>query len=82
MLNADYAKGFLNYRLKYCWPKVDLRFLVGLLLVDRKLPQPNELEWEMKKKTGAASGGPTKNLGATAHPAPLTIASCLGYLQL
>ena len=43
------ARGFLNYRLKYCWPKVFYCIC-----------QPNELEREtMKKKLGC----PSKNLG-------------------
>ena len=32
--------------------------------------QPNEFERENKKKLGGPSRGPTKNLGAMAHPAP------------
>jgi len=37
-------RGFLNYRLKYCWPKVIYCTC-----------QRNELEREIKKKTGADS---------------------------
>jgi len=36
------ARRFLNYRLKYYWPKVIYCIC-----------QPNELEREIKKKTGA-----------------------------
>ena len=51
----------LNYRLKYCWPKVI--YFIYL---------PNELEREMKKKTGGAS----KNLaGPWPTQAPLSIAT-------
>jgi len=44
------ARGFMNYRLKYCWPKV-IYFIC----------QPNELKQEIKTKTGGVnqkSGGP------------------------
>jgi len=37
------ARGFLNYRSKYCWPKVIYCIC-----------QPNELWREIKKKTGRA----------------------------
>jgi len=40
------ATGFLNYRLKYCWPKV-----ISCIC------QPNELKREIKKKTGGQTGG-------------------------
>jgi len=45
------AKGFVNYRLKYCWPKVFYCIW-----------QPNDLEREIKKKTGGANRGPSKIL--------------------
>ena len=44
------AREFLNYRFKYCWPKV-IYFIC----------QPNELKQEIKKKTGGVNlkyGGP------------------------
>ena len=51
------ARGFLNYRLKYCWPKVFCcmsRFWMG--------------DYE---KTGGANRGPSKNLGGGhCHPGP------------
>ena len=50
------ARGFLNYGLKYCWPKVFYCIC-----------QPNELEQEIMKKLG---GGQAKIWGAMAHPAP------------
>jgi len=40
------ATGFLNYCLKYCWPKVF-----------SCICQPNELKREIKKKTGGQTGG-------------------------
>jgi len=40
------ATGFLNYRLKYCWPKA-----ISCIC------QPNELKREIKKKTGGQIGG-------------------------
>jgi len=49
------ARGLLNYRLKYCWPKVIYCIC-----------QPNELEREIKKK----SGGESKNLGGHGPPRP------------
>jgi len=49
------ARGFLNYRLKYCLPKVI--FCVC---------EPNELKRKIKKKTG----GQAKICGAMAHPGP------------
>jgi len=49
------ARGLLNYRLKYCWPKVIYC-----------IRQPNELERETTKKTGGAS----KNLGGYGPPRP------------
>ena len=54
------ARGFLNYCLKYCWPK-----LIYCIC------QPNELEREIKKKLGGGNRGPSKNLGeAWATQAP------------
>ena len=50
------ARGLLNYRLKYCWPEVIY-----------SICQPNELEREIKKKTG----GPSKILGPWPTQAPL-----------
>jgi len=44
------ARGFLNYRLKYCWPKV----IHGIC-------QSNELKRQIKEKLGAKQGS-TKNL--------------------
>jgi len=59
-LNAGKTRGFLNYRLKFCWPKV--------IYCTR---QPNKLEWEIKKKTGGAKQGANqKSGGAMAHPGP------------
>jgi len=46
------ARGLLNYRLKYCLPKVVYCIC-----------QPKELEREIKKKLGEPSRGPSKNLG-------------------
>jgi len=60
------ARGFLRYRLKYCWPKVI-----------HCICQPNELEREIKKKTRGPSRGPSKNMGVIAHPAPLRIATAV-----
>jgi len=45
-------RGFLNYRLKYCWPTVIYWIC-----------QTNELEREIKKKLGRPNRGPSKNLG-------------------
>jgi len=54
------ATGFLNYRLKYCWPKV-ICFIC----------QPNELKWEIKKKTGDSKQGVSQKSGrAMAHQVP------------
>jgi len=54
------ARGFLNYRLKYCWSKVFYCIC-----------QPNELEREIMKKTGGAKqGAKRKPRGAMAHLAP------------
>jgi len=54
------ARGLLNYRLKYCWPKVIYCIC-----------QPNELEQEIKKKTGGAKqGAKQKSGGPMAHPGP------------
>jgi len=46
------ARGFLNYRLKYCWPK--LTYCIC---------QPNELEQENKKKTRGAKQGAKQKSG-------------------
>jgi len=52
------ARGFLNYRLKYCWPKVIYCIC-----------QPNELKREIKKKLeGAKQGANQKSRGAMAYP--------------
>jgi len=61
------ARGFLNYRLKYCWLKV---------ICCRPTCQPNELEWETKKKTGGVKQE-TKEIsgGDMAHPGSLRIAT-------
>jgi len=49
----------VNHRLKYCWLKI-----IGCIC-------QHELEREIKHKTGALNGGPTKNLGGgMAHPGP------------
>ena len=53
------ARGFLNYRLKYCWSK-DIYCTC----------QPNELEREIKKNWEAKQGAKQKYGEATAHPAP------------
>jgi len=50
------ATGLLNYRLKYCWPKVTYCIC-----------QPNELERKIKKKTG---GSKQKSRRAMAYPGP------------
>jgi len=56
------AGGFLNYRLKYCWPKVIYCAC-----------QPNELKREIRKKLAGA----TKNLGGHGPTKPLLrIATC------
>jgi len=44
------ARGFLNYRSKYCWPKVIYCIC-----------QPNELEREIKKKLGGKQGAKQKS---------------------
>jgi len=63
------ARGFLNYRLKYCWPKVMYCIC-----------QPNKLKREIKKKTGEASRQPSKNLGRHGPPSPpLRIATVAEY---
>jgi len=43
------ATGFLNYRLKYCWPKVIYCVC-----------QPNKLEREIKKSWRGQAGGQDK----------------------
>jgi len=58
------ARGFLNYRLKYCWPKV--MFCIC---------QPNE-HGKLRKELGGQTGGQAKTWGAIAHPGlPLRIAT-------
>jgi len=49
------ARGLLDYRLKYCWPKVFYYIC-----------QPNELNGKLRKNWGAKR----KSGGAIAHPAP------------
>jgi len=51
------TRGFLNYRLKYCWPKVFYCIC-----------QPNEFEREIMKKQGGPNRGPSKNLGGPCPP--------------
>jgi len=64
------AGGFLNYRLKYCWPKV-IYYIC----------QPNELEREIKKKNGGAKQGiKLKSGGPWPTQAPLRIATACGAL--
>jgi len=53
------ARGFLNYRFKYCWPKVIYCTCL-----------PNELKRDIKKKLGEPSSGPRKNLGGHGPPRP------------
>ena len=53
------ARGFLVDRLKYTWPKCI-----------HCVCQPNELKREIKKKTGEASRGPSKNVGGHGPPRP------------
>jgi len=53
------ARGFLVDRLKYSWPKCIYCVC-----------QPNELKWEIKKKTGGPAGGKQKCVGGMAHPGP------------
>jgi len=61
------SRGLLNYLLKYCWPEV---------IYCRC--QSNELEWEIKQKSGVTKQGTKqKSGGAMAHPAPLHIKSPL-----
>ena len=62
------ARGLLNYRLKYCWPKIIYCIC-----------QPNELEGEITKKLGGQAGGQAKILGGHGPPrfpleSPLNIA--------
>jgi len=54
------ARGFLNYRSKYRWPKVIYCVC-----------QRHELQREIKKKTGGAK----KKSGGMAHPGPLRTAT-------
>jgi len=60
------ARGLLNYRLKHCWLKVICC-----------LYQPNELEWDIKKKLGGGqAGGKAKIWGGHSPPRlPLSIAT-------
>jgi len=58
------ARGYLDNRLKYCWPKVIY------CIVFYCICQPVELKREIKKKTGGANGRPSKNLGVMAHLGP------------
>jgi len=53
------TRGFLSYRLKYCWSRVI-----------HCMCQPNELEQEIKKKTGRSNRRTTKNLGGYGPPIP------------
>ena len=62
------ARGLLNYLLKYCWPEV---------IYCRC--ESNELEWEIKKKSGGAK---QKSGGGMAHPAPLPLESPLHEVLL
>jgi len=64
------ARGFLNYRLKYCWPKV-IYYIC----------QTNELKREIKKKLGAKQGANQKP-GGHGLPRPnLRIATGLAAPQ-
>jgi len=54
------ARGFLNYRLKYCWPKVFYCIC-----------QPNELKPEIKKKTAEPNRGQQKFWEGHGPPSPL-----------
>jgi len=56
------ARGFMNYRLKYCWPKV-IYFIF----------QPHELKQEIKAK----NEGSTKNLGGHGPPWPFRVATAM-----
>jgi len=51
------ARGFLNYRLKYCWANV-IYYIC----------QPNERKQEIKKKLGR---GQPKVWGSMTHTSPL-----------
>jgi len=53
------ARGYLDNRLKYCWPKIIYCIC-----------QPNELKREIKKNTGGPNRGPSKNLGVYGPPSP------------
>jgi len=48
------ARGLLNYRLKYCWPKVNYCIC-----------QPNELERKIRKKTGGTKQDTKQKSGGT-----------------
>jgi len=65
------ARGFLNYRLKHCWPKVIYCIY-----------EPNELEREIKKKLVGQTGGPTKILwGPWPTQSPVRIATAFIVLK-
>jgi len=51
------ATGLLNYRLKYCWPKVTYCIC-----------QPNELERKIKKKTGGDQAKISEGYGLPRPP--------------
>jgi len=53
------ARGFLNDRLKYCWPNVFYCIC-----------QPNELEREIMKKTGGTKQGAKKKSGGHSSHSP------------
>ena len=53
------ARGYLDNRLKHCWPKVIYCIC-----------QPNELEREIKKKNGGAKRGAKQKSGVRGPPSP------------
>jgi len=53
------AGGFLNYRLKYCLPKVSYCIC-----------QPNDFERGNYEKSGGQTGGQAKFWGSMAYPGP------------
>jgi len=55
------ARGLLNYRLKYCWPKVIYCIYIN---------QTN-LNGKLRKNWGAKQGAKQKSVGAMTHPGPL-----------
>jgi len=61
------ARGFLNYRFKYCWSKVIYCIC-----------QPNELKREIRKKINGKTGGQPKIWGDHGPPSPLRIATACG----